>query len=271
MNSILFPKDIIYGDREVMTFDYIGIGVNSERFTSEWLALRLMSDEYRLGIMLYVKSGGTPEQEELNLRIRDAYANAIYNLLMGNIHLDVALDETPLKVNAISGTNYVYINANDAANWPIDPCYRYSVQDNFGTNQDLGIIECGASSSSSLSSLSSLTSESSLSSISPSSQSSLSSGSSATEFSSSLSSPSSSGDDPYTKICLSANLNRNYLLKDKAVLQRVKRYIYNSQVADIEYGVTNKGSAILKAAKISWWGKESRPFEFPQVGRGGNI
>ena len=265
-NAILFAKDILYGDREVIPFDYVAVTVDSERFSSEWLALRLMSDEFRLGINVYVKSGGTPEQEELNLRIRDAYANAIYNLLMGNIHLDVALDDTPLKVDAVAGTNYVYINSNDIDNWPIDPCHRYSVQDNFGTNQDLAIVECGVSSSSSLSSLSS-----SVSSISSFSESSASSISSATDFSSSSSSPSSSGNDPYSKVCFDFNLTRNYLLKDKAVLRRINRYLYNSQVSAIEYGVVNKGSTILKAAKISWWGRESRDYVFPQVGRGSNI
>lgn len=261
-NAILFTKDILYGDREVIPFDYVAITVDSERFSSEWLALRLMSDEFRLSINVYVKSGGTPEQEELNMRIRDAYANAIYNLLMGNIHLDVALDEVPLKVNGIAGTNYVYINSKDVENWPLDPCYNYSVQDNFGTNQDIAIIECGQSSISSLSSLSSLTSSSSTSEFSSSS--------SLTGFSSLSSSISSSGDDPYSKICLSANLTRNYLMKDKAVLRRINRYLYTSQVPDIEYGVIQKGSTILKAAKLSWFGKESRHYEFPQVGRGGN-
>ena len=265
MNAILYPKDILYGDRETIPFDYVAITVGPDNFSSEWLALRLMSDDFKLSINIYVKSGGTPEQEELNQRICAAYANAIYNLLMGNIHLDVALDDTPLKVDAIAGTNYVYINNNDIDNWPIDPCHRYSVQDNFGTNQDLAIISCSAISSSSLSSLSSSTS-----SISSFSESSATSVSSATDYSSLSSSLSSSGDDPYSKVCFDVNLTRNYLLKDKAVLRRINRYLYNSLASNIEYGVVNKGSSILKAAKISWWGKECRDYLFPQVGRGGN-
>jgi hypothetical protein len=294
-NTILFAKDILYGDREVIPFDYVAITVDSEHFTSQWLALRMMSDEFRLGINVYVKSGGTPEQEELNIRIRDAYANAIYNLLMENIHLDVALDETPIKRDVAAGSNYVYIDSQYAADWPTDPCYRYSVQDNFGTNQDLNIIDCEQSSNSS--NLSSLSSELSSSTITPdvsttssSLSSSRSSGSSSTisesftslssgssssllmdsTSSSDLSSASSSDDDLYM-VCFNGNLTRNYLLKDKTVLRRINRYLYNTQVSDIEYGVTQKGSTILKAAKISWWGKESRDYSFPQVGKGGNI
>jgi len=233
-NGILFAKDILYGDREVIPFDYIAITVDSEKFSSEWLALRMMSDEFRLGINIYVKNGGTPEEEELNMRIRDAYANAIYNLLMGNIHLDVALEDTLLKEDAIAGTNYVYISASDAANWQIDPCWRYNVQDNFGANQDFTIVDCDLSSNSS--------------------------------SSSSFTSPS---NDIYT-VCLGGNLSRNFLVKDKAVLRRINRYMYDSRASDIEYGVIQKGSTILKAAKISWWGKESRDYYFPQVGKGGS-
>jgi len=287
-NAILFPKDILYGDRETIPFDYVAITVDPDNFSSEWLALRLMSDEFKLSINIYVKSGGTPEQEELNQRICAAYANAIYNLLIGNIHLDVVLDDTLLKRDAIAGTNYVYINSIDASDWPLDSCYRYSVQDNFGTNQDLNIIDCDQSSNSS--SLSSISSSSLSSSHSPdfsssgssisSSRSSGSSSSISNSFSSATSgssssfgqsSSSSSSEDDIYKICFENNLTRNYLLKDKAVLRRINRYLYNSQPSNIEYGVVNKGSTILKAAKISWWGKESRDYSFPQVGRGGNI
>ena len=288
MNAILFPKDILYGDRETIPFDYVAITVAPDSFSSEWLALRLMSDDFKLSVMIYVKNGGTPEQEELNQRILAAYANAIYNLLMGNIHLDVALDDTWLKRDAIAGTNYVYINSQDASDWPLDPCYRYSVQDNFGTNQDLNVIECDLSSnSSSLSSFSSSTPSSShspnLSSSYSSISSSRSSGSSSTitESYSSRSSGSSSSygqssssscsEDDLYMVCFENNLTRDYLLKDKAVLRRINRYLYNSQVSNIEYGVINKNSTILKAAKISWWGKEGRDFRFPQVGRGGTL
>ncbi len=284
--AVLFPKDILYGDREVIPFDYVAITVEPEHFTSEWLALRTMSDEFRLSINLYVKSGGNPEQEELNMRIREAYANAIYNLLMEDIHLDLCLDEVALKENALSGNNYVYIDDSERENWPPDPCYRYSVQDNFGTNQDFAVVDCElSSSSSSLSSLSSFSSSSSSSSA-PDVSSSISSfstsrssgsSSSITQSFSSLSSGSSSSFENTSssnstyKICLSSNLTRNYYIKDKAVLRRIIRYMYNSQASDIKYGVKQKGSAILKAARITWWGKESRDYVFPQVGKGGNV
>ena len=475
LNAIIYPKDILYGDRDVIPFDQVAITVEPEHFTSEWIALRVMSDEFRLSINIYTKDGGSAEQEERNMRIRDAYANAIYNLLVNSLHIDLAIDEIPLKRDGIYGSDYVYIDKNYADDWPEDYCKRYAVQDNFGTDQDYAIIDCEKSSSSlssfslssisfstssrstgssssqtptsqsassfssassetsvlkstssstsessqstgggsdgrlvvtikdgsnvllgtfvsdpnystgtgivfnfsgatwgsaypasmqfssllpdetcagnltisatffngisydpidviydhsaggeryylvsdielaqqlvlikidvcdnsssssssailSTSSVSSRSSESSPSSTSCSSSSvssrssgssssltesfsSRSSGSSSSVTSgqtSSNSSSSSSADDVY-KVCLSGILNRNYLLKDKAALRRIIRYIYDSRASDIEYGVTQKKSAILKAARMSWWGKETRTFEFPQVGKGGYI
>lgn len=273
-NTLIYAKDILYGDREVIPFDQVAITVEPERLTPEWMALRMMSDEFRMSINIYVKSAGSPEQVERNMRIRDAYATAIFNLLMQNIHLDLNLDEIPLRRNALMGENYVYINDSEAENWPVDLCPRYEIKDNFGTNQDLTVISCYSSSQSSLSSTDlSSTDYSSLSSSSISSKSSSSNSSSTSNTFSSISSisSSSSDEDDLHKVCLNHNLSRNYLLKDKAVLRRIIRYMYDSRVADIEYGTVQKGSAILKAARLTWWGKETRIYNFPQVGKGGDV
>ena len=57
-------------------------------------------------------------------------------------------------------------------------------------------------------------------------------------------------------------------MSDKAVLRHKSKYTYDSRVDNIEYGTVQKGSALLKAAKLSWFGKEAEAFQFPQVGIG---
>ena len=57
-------------------------------------------------------------------------------------------------------------------------------------------------------------------------------------------------------------------MQDKAVIRKKKRYTYDSRVENIEYGTVQKGSVFLKAAKLSWFGKETETFQFPQPGIG---
>lgn len=47
--------------------------------------------------------------------------------------------------------------------------------------------------------------------------------------------------------------------------------MYDSRVSDVEYGPVQKGSAMLKAARLSWFGKETQDYVFPQVGKGGKM
>jgi hypothetical protein len=60
-------------------------------------------------------------------------------------------------------------------------------------------------------------------------------------------------------------------VSDKAVLRKKERWMYDSRVDTVEYGDVAKGSFMLKAAKLSWFGKETRLIPFPQVGLGGTI
>ena len=68
---------------------------------------------------------------------------------------------------------------------------------------------------------------------------------------------------------LSRRLQFNYMMSDKAVLRRKWRYMYDSRVTDVEYGHVQKGSTILKAGRMNWFGKETQEYVFPQVGLGG--
>lgn len=260
--AILYQKDVLYGDREVIPFDQVAITVEPERLSADWMALRLMSNEYRMSINVYVKFGGAPEQEEMAMRICNAYATSIYNLLMHNLHVDLVLDEVVLTRDANKGDDFVYIPYSSRGDWIPDHCARYEVKDNFSAAQDLNIIDLDSWDSSSQS-----IDTSSVSSFS-SSSSSVDLTSSSISSSSLISGSSSSSLDDQYKVYFDHPLNYSFKVGNKAVLRRIIRYMYDSRVADIEYGVVQKGSAILKAAKLTWWGKEVKHYGFPQIGKG---
>lgn len=312
---ILYEKDILYGDRQVITFESVAICVEPVSKAQEWLAVRLLGEDFRLSIMVYVKCAGQGEQEEYAMRACNAYADAINKLLLGNIHVDVSLDVTPLVQDAHVGDTGVYVDCDLIKDWgPGIPCLAYEVEDNYGADQLLRVVDAGGTSSSSSSSLSSSSSSSSgssssmssassqstaISSSSVSSRSSLSSSSGnssssstdeltsssswssqsghtgmTTSWSSTSSSQSSSssestrGGSPGCWVQLDRPLTKEFRVKDKAVLRRKKRYTYDSRVENIEYGTVQKGSVLLKAARLSWFGKEAQSFQFPQVGLG---
>ncbi len=299
--SILDEKDIHYGDREGLAINEVAICVEPETKSSEWLALGAMAGyEYRLGIMVYAKVAGSGENrdEDRAARVCHAYADAIEDYLIRNIHVDLTIDEVPLLADVCPGESWVYIPKSVAHLWPPDGCARYEVQDNFHAQQEISLINCGdqetsstdstcqcyeiSSTSGSLVSSSSSDSEvimpfSSSSKISSdfstsSSRSSMSqsnSSSSSWLSQSTMSSKSSLGGEAHF-VCLSCPIPYHLRVSDKAVLRRKERYMYDSRVESVEYGNVAKGSFILKAAKLSWFGKESRIIPFPQIGLGGN-
>lgn len=293
--AILYEKDILYGDRNVINSDGVAICVEPESKSQEWLAVRLLGTDTRLSILVYVKCGGDSDSEAYAMRVCSSYADAINKLLLGNIHLDISLDEAQLVRDARVGDSGVYIDCAIADNWlPDMECFDVEVQDNWGANQLMKIVDAtGTSSSSSsspsstavMSSASSVSSQSSSSSASQSSQSTLSSESSSwssvslldlksssskTSESSSLSSIStaSTQGEPACWVQLDRPLTHDFLVSDKAVIRKKKRYTYDSRVENIEYGMVQKGSVLMKAAKLAWFGKEAEAFQFPQPGLG---
>lgn len=297
--AILYEKDVLYGDRQVLNSEGVAICVDPESKSQEWLAVRLLGTDTRLSIIVYVKCGGLGDEEEYALRVCTAYADAINKILMGNIHLDISIDEASLVRDARVGDRGVYVDCAVADNWEPDvECLDLEVQDNYGADQLMKVVETGtfieSSSSSSLSSplstaveMSSTSSRSSVSSSSsatgsssPSTESSSSSWtsqsvsipetSSKTSESSSTSSQSSisTPGEPACWVELNRPLTRDYLVQDKAVIRKKKRYTYDSRIESIEYGTVKKGSVFLKAAKLSWFGKEAEGFRFPQPGIG---
>ncbi|MCK9435235.1 MAG: hypothetical protein M0R32_10600 [Candidatus Cloacimonetes bacterium] len=301
--TVLEPKDIYYGDREALTFNEVAVCVASERKSSEWLALGGVSSyEYRLAIMVYVKVAGSGKEtdEDRSERVCNCYADAIEDLLIRNIHLDLTIKEVPLVADACIGDQWVFISKDEADEWQPDERECYEVQDNFNTCQLISILHGGSESSSSsstscvsfdistssrsgitessessesISSLSSSSSSSLVNSSSSSSKSSVSDNLSSSTSSleeSPLSSSSSFGGDAY-QVYLNCTFPYHIKVSDKAVLRKKERWMYDSRVDTVEYGDVAKGSFMLKAAKLSWFGKETRLIPFPQVGLGGTI
>ena len=303
--SWLFEKDVLYGDREVISFDQVAICVEPDAISNEWLALEgMLSHEYKVSLMVYVKSGTSGDQEETAMRICNGYARALSNLFISNIHLDIDANEVALQKDVYAGATKVVIKADDLAGWPPDSCTRYQLQDNFKTQFFLRILpnpeESSASSlsssvsfemssSSARSSQSSANSQSSQTSSLSSSSASLSSSSSSEsttasqESLSSLSSPSSlsslssypstsssSLGGELAEVFITPAARGHFRVSDKAVLRRMIRYLYDSRVSDATYGHVQKGSVLLKAAKLSWFGKETQNWSFPQISKGGS-
>lgn len=61
-----------------------------------------------------------------------------------------------------------------------------------------------------------------------------------------------------TTIELTRGLHFAFYTADNLVAKKLRRYIYDSRVTNIEYGYLQKGSAFLKASRISWYAKEER-------------
>lgn len=71
------------------------------------------------------------------------------------------------------------------------------------------------------------------------------------------------------EICLVTDtlFDSSFLLSDFAVASKMNRYFYDTRVDSVTFGVVQKGSAILRAAELSWFGKEVNELSFPQHDR----
>ena len=266
----LYPKDIYYGDREIVCWDYIAVCVEPTGNTPSWMAINgTMIDEWKMSIFVYVKVAGTGDaNESLAQRTCNRYCDAIKRLLIGNIHLDLAIDDVPIMRDVSPGDTVVYIPSQYADAWPHDPRTRYEIQDNYTAEWDFYLPETAPESSSSSSSEHS--SSSSWSSVTQSSSSSSSSESSSQLSTLSSSSSSSSYGSDVVAVTLSGPVHSYFRVRDKAVLRRNRRYMFDSLPSNIEYSMVQKGEYLLKAGRIDWFGKETKIVQFPQVGRGGH-
>jgi hypothetical protein len=69
------------------------------------------------------------------------------------------------------------------------------------------------------------------------------------------------------EVRLNRRLARSYRVADKAKFTRRVAYIYDSRCTQVEWGTVSKSSALYKAAKITWFGKDVEDLSFPQVSK----
>ena len=67
------------------------------------------------------------------------------------------------------------------------------------------------------------------------------------------------------RLTLNYPLADDFSLDEFAIIKRINRYFYDSRVDGIEYGVISKGSAVLRASQLSWYGKWVNEHSFPQT------
>lgn len=57
---------------------------------------------------------------------------------------------------------------------------------------------------------------------------------------------------------------RSYSTQEYGIFKRHGMYFYDSRVDNVEYGMVQKGSAFVRAARLNWFGKKVQEYKFPQ-------
>ena len=233
-HSPLYEDKIYYGDREVIPTEDMAITVEPVTLSNEWIYLMGgLSEEYRVKIMIYGKNVET----EQGMEVLNMYGDAVYDLLNDNIHIDVDNYESPLLVNASAGDTFVIVQDTVQNRQKFIPYnslsearQQYGIQDNNNVECDL---YCN-----SVTIVGDGTLRIGINKIY------------AAKW----------GVSPY--------ILNNYKVSDYAVLIRYGRYFYDTRADQIEYGLVQKGSAVLRAGSCNWFGKEVREHKFPQKSKG---
>lgn len=226
-HSPLYEQNVMYGDREIIPTDSMAVTVEPISNATEWMYIQGgLSNEYRVGIMVYGKNIDTPE----GMKILNKYTDAISLLFNKNIHLDVTNYKALLLENIAAGTYLAVIEDTPknremfVVSTALPDQIVFDIQDNRATEID--------------------------------------------RYCYSVSTP----GDGRMYITLGTRFQNlpftyNYLTSEYAVLMRHGRYLWDSRVDGTEYGTVQKGSAYVRAAKLTWFGKEIEEYRFPQQSR----
>jgi hypothetical protein len=230
-HSPIYDDRVYYGDRNVIPTEEMAIAVEPLSLSNEWMYLHGgLSEEYKISIMIY----GKDIETEQGMQILNLYTNSVYNLLNKSIHIDVDNYTSPLLSNVSAGSNTVIVEDSLKNRINFIPSSKlkntnvYEVQDNIGIEVDLFATN--------------------VSSI-------IYDGVPALSIELSQGNPITNGQK---------SLNRSYNLDEYAILSKHGRYFWDARIDDVEYGVVQKGSAFLRASKLSWFGKEITDHKFPQ-------
>jgi hypothetical protein len=69
-------------------------------------------------------------------------------------------------------------------------------------------------------------------------------------------------------LTMDRSFGSDFLLDEFAVVRRFGTYVYDSRADQVVFGQVSKGSAFLRAAEISWFGKIVKEHVFPQTSDG---
>lgn len=231
-HSPLYDDRVYYGDREVIPSEDMAITVEPVSLSNEWIYIPGgLSQEYRVSFIVY----GKDIETEGGMKILNKYTDALYELLMASLHTDINNYDTPLVANVSAGATTIYVadTEENRENFSVtspDPWPEtYAIQDNNGVEIDLLITAITYP------------------------------GDGTIRISVSRTYPPYYGVTP---------LLRSYNINQYGVFRKQGIYLYDSRVDNIEYGTVQKGSALIRAARLNWFGKEVKEFSFPQQSRG---
>jgi len=228
-HSPLYEDRVYYGDRAVIPSEDMSITVEPLSLSNEWIYLMGgLSEEYRVSIMIYGKDIETEE----GMQILNKYTDAVYGLMMSDLHPDMNNYDTPILHDVPVGSTQVIIkdsveNRENFRVGPIPYMFRtnYDLQDNLNTEQGRQILAI---------------------------------------------SPASYVPGGEMTITVDKAFAYTYSTSEFAAFTRHGMYFYDSRIDNIEYGTVQKGSAFIRAARLNWFGKIVNEHRFPQKSKGIN-
>ena len=132
----LYENTVFFGDREVLPTVSASVTVDPQTMANEWIYLPGgLNEDFRLQIMTYVKLDETEQTQRAVLK----YADNIFRLTTGNIHLDIVMDEQYIVSDLAAGCDVIPLPTT--VGWPPDPDGRYEVQDNNNVEIDFNIVQ----------------------------------------------------------------------------------------------------------------------------------
>jgi hypothetical protein len=225
----LYSDNVYYGDRAVIPTESMSVTVEPLSMSNEWIYLMGgLSEEYRMSIMIYGKDIETEE----GMKILNKYTDAIYKLMMSDLHPDINNYDTPVLYDVPVGASTVIIadTENNREQFAVGTqslytVYRtnYDIQDNINVEQGRVITNI---------------------------------------------SPATYVPGGEMTITVDRPFDNPYLTSEYAAFTRHGRYFYDSRIDNIEYGTVQKGSAFIRAARLNWFGKEVEEQWFPQHSKG---
>ena len=236
-HSPLYDDRVYYGDREVIPSEEMSVTFEPVSLSNEWIYIMGgLSREYRVDITIYGKDIKTEE----GMQILNKYTDAIYDLFNDNLHINVESYETPLLVSTLTITD----SSSSSSSSDGDGNSIVVIED---TEQNREYFK--------------------LSSEIPTDRVYEIQDNLNIEIDLKILNIVYKNNRMY--ITVSKQLEYDYTLEEYAVFRNHGRYFYDTRIDSVDIGQIQKGSAFIRAARLSWFGKEVEEHRFPQKFKGG--